>query len=80
MKHTFIENKSVDIEQYEDIDKVEVCKFCDVERWTHIVICDSKLLKQQYMLNKGTQYWDPEEECSDPYKLQKLSGNQLKLF
>jgi len=73
--HEFIEDTSVNIDLFDDVLAVEVCKYCDCQRWTWIRSKNSKIAKHQYMLDNGTQYWNPEEECSDKYKLR-----QLKLF
>lgn len=75
MQHEFVENKNIDTSKFDNITKVEVCKYCDVQRWTWIGIKYKKIKEFQYMLNKDTQYWNPNEECSDKYKLR-----QLKLF
>lgn len=75
MPHDFIENKSVNLDLFDNVTKVEVCRFCDVQRWTWVGIRNKKITQYQYMLNKDTQYWNPTENCSDKYNLR-----QLKLF
>lgn len=79
MKHQFVDDKSIDLSDMDGILNVEVCKFCDVRRWTWLDVKPGKLTKYQYMFNKDTQYWNPEEECKNPYKLQELCKQEEQL-
>jgi hypothetical protein len=75
--HEWIEDVGVNISQYDDVNRVDVCKFCDCQKWSWFQVLPGKIKPQQYMLKKvkegALQYWDPEEKCPDTYKLQKLS-------
>lgn len=80
MKHEFIEDTDIDISDFDDITKVEVCKYCDVQMWHWIRVSPGKVEHFKYMLLKGTQYFNLNEECKDPYNLRKLTTTQLTLF
>lgn len=73
MKHSFVEDKSVDVEELDEVTLVEVCKFCDVQKWHWLHVAPGVIKPQQYMLLKGLQYWNPDEECTNPYNLQQLN-------
>ena len=74
MKHEFVEipfDKNLD-----GVIKVEECIHCDVFRWTTVMIRNKKLQKCVYLLEKGTQYADMDQDCSLIYYKQ----NNLILF
>lgn len=72
MKHEWIEDVGVNISQFDDVVKVDICKFCDCQMWTWLQVKNREVKPQKYMLLHGTQYWNPDEECPDTYKLQQV--------
>lgn len=78
MKHVFVEDDSIDISTLEHITKVEACIYCDTEIWHWVSVMPGKIKHNRYMLYHGTQYWDPNEECPNPYNMKEVK--QLKLF
>lgn len=77
MKHEFVIDKSVNITELDGIVKVEVCKYCDVRRWTWTKkFKDGSSKDYQYMFSGDTQYWNEYEECKDTYCLFKLQNKK----